>query len=177
MSRLGFRHCDSRYPFVRNDASQPEARWHATGAGPANYFVDTPAGAWAEFLRHEGIKDPKDLPGVARSIWAVEIPETGYATPRLAQGTMTGDKSTYPACRAEAASLRATGANRIEAESAALVAGGARGWVADPNERDASIARDGLVWVLFGSAGTLTGWLAVESGTPPARILPLVNHF
>lgn len=177
MSRLGFRHCDSRYPFVRNDATQPEARWHAMGTGPANYFADTPVGAWAEFLRHEAIRDPADLVGIARSIWAVEIPESGYATPTLPLGVLTGDQTTYPACQAEAATLRANGAARIEAPSAALLEGGARGWVANPNEQDAPSARNGLVWVLFGSAGHLAGWPTVESGAPPARLLPLVHHF
>ena len=176
MSRLGFRHCDSRYPFVCSDATQPEARWQAAGVGPASYFADTPVGAWAEFLRHEGITDVKDLAGVARSLWAVEIPETGYATPSLSNVVLTGDKATYPACQAAAVALRASGANRIEAPSAALLAGGARGWIADPNEQVAPRPRDGLVWVLFGSAFDLIGWPAVEAGAPPARVLPLVRH-
>lgn len=177
MSRLGFRHCDSRYPFVRNDATQPEARWHASGTGPANYFADTAAGAWAEFLRHEGIRDPMDLAGVARSIWTVEVPQTGYAKPALPIRVLTGDRSTYPACQAHAARLRSGGATRIEAPSAALLAGSARGWIADPTERVAPKARDGLVWILFGAAGHLVGWPAVESGAPPPRMLPLVHHF
>jgi hypothetical protein len=45
-------------------ASQPAARWHADGEGPAQYLADTPVGAWAEFLRHEGITDEADLSGV-----------------------------------------------------------------------------------------------------------------
>lgn len=177
MSRLGFRNCDSRFPFLWNDATQPEARWHAAGAGPANYFADTAVGAWAEFLRHEGIQDPADLVGVARSLWAVELPETGYATPTLSTSVLTGDQATYPTCQAEAATLRGGGAERIAAPSAALLAGGARGWIADPHEQDAPAARDGIVWVLFGSAINLIGWPAVESGAPPARVLPLVRHY
>ena len=156
---------------------EPEARWHATGTGPANYFADTAAGAWAEFCRHEGIRDPIDLAGVARSLWAVELPETGYALPTLATSVLTGGYTTYSACQAAAAAVRSNGAERIEATSAALLAGGAWGWVANPNEQVAPISRDGLVWVLFGSAGHLVGWPVVESGAPPARVLPLVRHF
>ncbi|HEX5313557.1 MAG TPA: RES domain-containing protein [Gammaproteobacteria bacterium] len=177
MSRIGFRHVDSRYPFVRNDADQPAARWHAEGTGPANSFADTPAGAWAEFLRHEEIRDAADLPGIARSLWAVELPETAYASPALPPSVLEGDRSSYPACRAEAASLRARGAERIEAPSAALLPGGARGWIANPVQHEAPGARNGLVWILFGDASHLVGWPAVESGSPPARVLPLVRHF
>jgi hypothetical protein len=68
---LAFRHCDPRFPFLWQTAVQPAARWHVTGEGPANYFSDTPTGAWAEFLRHEGITDVTDLAGVRRSLWAV----------------------------------------------------------------------------------------------------------
>jgi len=177
VSRLGFRHCDSRYPFLRTDSTQPEARWHAAGTGPANYFADTAAGAWAEFLRHEGITDPVDLGGVARSLWVVDLPETGYGAASLALNVLTGDLSSYPACQAEAAALRATGIERIEAPSAALLPDSARGWIADPDERESPSARDGVVWVVFGSAPNLIGWPAVEAGAPPARVLPLVHHF
>ena len=46
--RVGFRHCDPRFGFLWLTAAQPEARWHAAGEGPANYFADTPTGAWDE---------------------------------------------------------------------------------------------------------------------------------
>ena len=71
---IGYRHCDRRFPFLWSDSSQPPARWHSLGEGPANYFADTPVGAWAEFIRHEGITEEADLASVDRSLWAVEIP-------------------------------------------------------------------------------------------------------
>jgi len=83
-------------PFLWQSAAQPEARWHGTGDGPANYFADTPVGAWAEFLRHEEITDPADLAGVRRSLWVVELPDSGYATAALSQRVMTGGLATYP---------------------------------------------------------------------------------
>lgn len=55
-----FRQADPRYPFLWDTAAQPPARWHGPGEGPAHYFADTPAGAWAELLRHEEITDPDD---------------------------------------------------------------------------------------------------------------------
>jgi len=173
---IAFRHCDPRWPFLRSDASQPAARWHAAGDGPASYFADTAVGAWAEFLRHEEIKDVADLAGVRRSLWAVEIPGAGYGVPRLPNATLRGDKTTYPACQAEASTLRAAGHIGVQAPSAALPPNAAAGWQCSPHEVPAG-TRDGRVFVVFGAPAGLVGWPAVEAGQPPARILPLVNHF
>lgn len=172
--RIGYRHCDPRYPFVWQSASQPAARWHAAGDGPANYFSDTSSGAWAEFLRHEGITDPADLAGVRRSLWAVELPDDGYATPVLPQATLLGDESSYPDCQAEARRMRASGVERIEVVGAALLPGGARGWQSLGTVTPAPTPRDGKVFVLFGPCDAV-GWIAVDAGAPPALVLPLVR--
>src|SRR5262249_47617148 len=123
--RLGFRHCDPRFPFLWQTTAQPGARWHADGEGPANYFANTPVGAWAEFLRHEAIVDPADLQGIRRSLWAVELPDAGYSAPSLPDATLFGDETTYPVCQAEARTLRSAGADKIEVRGAALLPGGA----------------------------------------------------
>ena len=68
---IAFRQVDRRYPFLWEDASQPAARWHADGEGPAHYFADTPDGAWAELLRHEEIIDQDDLRTIRRQMWAI----------------------------------------------------------------------------------------------------------
>jgi RES domain len=173
--RIGFRHCDPRWPFLWLSADQPQARWHAPGEGPANYFADTPVGAWAEFLRHEEITEVVDLQGVRRSLWAVELPEAEFAIPELPQVALTGGVQTYKTCQAEARRLRATGAKALQAPAAALLPGGARGWPAGlDSQTEPEPERDGLVWVLFGQQA-LTGWPAVESGCPPASVLPLVR--
>lgn len=173
--RIGFRHCDPRFGFMWASAAQPAARWHGDGEGPANYFADTPVGAWAEFLRHEGITDEKDLAGVRRSLWVVEIPDSGYAVPDLPIGVLVGGVASYAACQVEAKRLRAEGSNRLQANSAALLPGGARGSVATAaGAMPARTDRDGLVWVLFGSH-EVTGWIAVDGGSPPAAVLPLVR--
>jgi hypothetical protein len=174
--RLGFRHCDSRMPFLWQSDQQPPARWHGEGEGPANYFADTPVGAWAEFLRHEGITDPADLAGVRRSLWVVELPEDGYASPKLPARTLTGGLDSYAACQAEARRLRKGGALRLEAPAAALNPGTARGWQANPQLAPARDPRDGRVWVLFGACASV-GWPGAVAGQPPAEVLPLVRHF
>ena len=174
-TRIGFRHCDPRFGFLWLSATQPEARWHGAGEGPANYFADTPTGAWAEFLRHEGITEAADLAGVRRSLWAVELPGDGYETPELHSAVLRGGVSTYPTCQATARELRTAGSQRLEAPTAALIPGGASGSRATVSGLgSAAPARDGRVWVLFGHVD-LRGWLAVDGGAPPPSVLPVVR--
>ena len=173
---IGYRHCDRGFPFLWSDSSQPPARWHSLGEGPANYFADTPVGAWAEFIRHEGITEEADLASVDRSLWAVEIPEAAYPKPNLPRSTLLGGLLTYTDCQDEARRLRQGGAQCLEAPSAALLPRGARGWVAMPNIQAAHGSRSGKVWVWFGARPDFAAWPAVEGGTPPSRVLPLVRH-
>jgi hypothetical protein len=81
---IGFRQADPRYPFLWSDPSQPAARWHADGEGPAHYFADTPDGAWAELLRHEEIHDPADVVTIRRALWAVELGDEPASAPSTA---------------------------------------------------------------------------------------------
>jgi len=172
--RIGFRPVDARFPFLWEGADQPAARWHAAGAGPAQYIADTPDGAWAEFLRHEDITDVEDLDGIARSIWAIELPDDIEAAEEVGLDQATGGLASYPACGAHAAERRAAGVRMLCAPSAALAAGGARGQVTDGGLREGP-DRDGRVWVLFGSYPALVGWRIAERGRPDQRLLPLVR--
>ncbi len=172
---IAFRHADPRYPFLWETAAQPPGRWHGSGDGPVQYFADTPDGAWAEFLRHEAIQDPADLITVQRAIWAVDVPDEPTAMPQLAEAVMTGDSTTYAACQAEAEQLRANGATRLEAPSAALVLGGASGQVVNGGLVDA-LPRNGRVLVIFGARPNLVGWQVVAQGRPADRLLALVRH-
>lgn len=173
--RLGFRHSDPRFGFLWATPAQPAARWHGQGEGPVNYFADTPTGAWAEFLRHEGIVDPEDLAGVRRSLWVVELPAGRYASPTLPAEQTEGGLATYQACQAEARRLRAAGATRLQTRSAALHGGRAHGWLSRGGGAEPSpVPRDGMVCVLFGHLD-LVGWLAVDAGSPPAVVLDLVR--
>ena len=178
----GFRHADHRYPFLWESAAQPAGRWHADGEGPVQYLADTPDGAWAEFLRHEEITDPDDLPGITRSLWAIEVPDPvldGADRPSVTDGNaapdMTGGTDTYPACQGYARDQRLRGVTEMITPSAALHPGGARGQVTDNGLRDAE-NRDGATWVLFGRRPGLRGWRVVDRGAPPARVLDLTRH-
>jgi RES domain len=171
-----YRHADQRYPFLWESAGQPPARWHGPGEGPVQYFADTPDGAWAEFLRHEGITEESDLLNVRRALWAIELPDNLAADePNLSRAVLTGGADTYAACRDEARRLRANGAKALRAPSAALVPGGARGWKVDGSLQLAS-PRDGSVFAVFGPRSDLTGWAACSAASPRSDLLPRVRQ-
>ncbi len=172
-----FRQADPRYPFFWSDASQPAARWHADGEGPAHYFADTPDGAWAELLRHEEITDAEDASTLRRALWAIEIGGAPLESVSLPSRVLTGGRRTYRVCQQHARRLRARGARRLVAPSAALLPGTAAGCeVVAGAERSAS-SRDGVVIVVFGAPEGLIGWKAVERGAPPADLIPRVRQF
>ncbi len=172
-----FHHCDRRFPFLWETADQPAARWHGDGEGPVQYFSDTPSGAWAEFLRHEDITDERDLEGVQRALWAVDVPLEGMriAKPALKSSALLGGLQSYETCRIEARRLHFAGVQAIKAPSAALKSSGAGGWKVDDGEREAD-PRDGIAYAVFGKQPACKGWPVVDAGTAPVRVLPRVRH-
>ncbi len=171
-----YRHADSRFPFLWEDADQPPARWHGPGEGPVQYFADTPDGAWAEFLRHEGITDESELVNVRRALWAIEAPD-GLAAeePRVAREVLTGGLDTYEECRKEARRLRRKGAVALRAPSAALRPGSAGGWRVEGGLQRAA-ERDGIVFAVFGARPDLVGWMAAFAGRPRSDLLTRVRQ-
>ena len=91
-------------------------------------------------------------------------------------GKASGGLASYAACRVEANRLRAAGARALRAPSAALLPGAARGQRVAGGLVEAP-DRDGEVLALFGARPRERGWLCVEAGRPPERLLPLVRHF
>jgi len=170
---IGFRHADPRFPFLWETAAQPGARWHADGAGPVQYLAETPDGAWAELLRHEGITDAADLDGVRRALWAVDLPDPPDARPALPLTDLLGGTDSWPACQAEADRLRTGGAAGLVAPSAALSADPSgfrvQGGLLPGPERTESVV------VLFGSRPDLVGWAACAIGRPRADLLERVR--
>jgi len=170
-----FRQTDRRYPFAWESSTQPAGRWHGEGEGPAHYFADTPDGAWAEFLRHEEITDVEDLVTVRRTLWAVEIDEETPAKVACDREALAGGPDTWPTCQQHARELRQRGATRLQAPSAALQAGAARGWTVRAGLQPAA-PRDSEVIVDFTPAPRFVAWRCVEDGPPPAELLPRVRH-
>ena len=173
---IGYRHADPRFPFLWEDSSQPPARWHGEGEGPAHYFVDTPDGAWAEFLRHEEIRDVEDLLTVRRSLWAVLLPEESLASPDLPETLLTGGLRTYRDCQSEARRLREEGALGLRTPCAAILDGTPSGWRVEGGLQPGP-ARDEGVVVLFGRRPDLVGWAACDEGRPREDLLERVRHF
>lgn len=69
--------------------------------------IDT-EGAWAEFLRHEGITDSSELVNVRQALWAIELPEDLPAeAQRLAKAVLTGGTARYKECQVEGRRLLA----------------------------------------------------------------------
>jgi len=171
-----YRHADARFPFLWESADQPASRWHGPGEGPVQYFADTPYGAWAEFLRHEGITKEAELANVRRALWAIEVPDDlRTETPRLRQPVLTGGIGTYKKCQKEARRLRSTGAPALRALSAALLPGGAQGWKVDGRlQPDAK--RDGTVIAVFGVRPDFKGWMAAFAARPRSDLLGRVRH-
>lgn len=171
---LLFRNCDRRWPFLWESSGQPAGRWNGPGEGPVQYFADTPDGAWAEFVRHEGITDEADLAGVSRALWVVELEQPELATPDLPSRIATGGPETYDACRAEARRLRDQGRAGLRVRSGALEPRGARGRRVELGLQDGP-GRDGDVIVLFGRWPQAVGWQVVDAGRPPTDLLPRVR--
>lgn len=139
------------------------------------YLCDTPDGAWAEFLRHEGITSEDELENVARTLWAVEVPDAlQVVSPAIPEDLATGGAQTYPACRAQARALRRGGAENLKVRSAALTPGAANGWRVAAGLR-AGHSRDGYVYVIFGARPGWTGWRASAAGRPGPELLGRVR--
>ncbi|MBI4421899.1 MAG: RES family NAD+ phosphorylase [Gemmatimonadetes bacterium] len=173
---IGYRHADARLPFLWEGGGQPPGRWHGQGEGPTHYLADTPDGAWAEFLRHEGITGPDDLATIRRALWAVELGQPPTVHPRLPAAVLVGGTETYEPCQAESRRLRSRGASGLEAPSAALLPGGAAGLRVEGGLA-AGRTREGRVVVLFGPRPDLVGWRAAAEGRPHPDLLPRVRHF
>jgi len=174
---IAYRHCAPNLAFLWEIPDQPAARWHRSGEGPVQYLADTPAGAWAEFIRHEEITELDDLSGVRRALWAVELPDDlDLRTPALPLADLLGGVDSYVACQQEAADIRASGADGVDAVSAALQPGAASGWTLD-HGMHRTAPQDGRVFVLFGAQPQIRGWPVVRAGAPSVEVLAETRQF
>jgi RES domain-containing protein len=170
-----YRACDRRYPFLWASADQPPGRWHDSGEGPCHYLATTAKGAWAEILRHEEITELEDLLDLELSLWDVETPQP-TEIPRLDHDTLTGDKTSYPACRAEARRLRANAAIGLRTPSAAALSGQAERYTVDTSGSYSVGTMPTETLVLFGLPSDLVG-MPLAEGHPEPTILDDVRHF
>ena len=128
-----------------------------------------------EILRHEQVTELEDLLDLERALWEVVVPDPAFR-PRLDEATLTGDKSTYPACRAEARRLRGAGASGLVAPSAAVRSGRAERYGVD--QRGEQVVDEVVTEtvVIFGPPIDLVG-MPIGEGHPDPTFLADVRHF
>jgi hypothetical protein len=133
-------------------------------------------GAWADFLRHEEIRDMADLATIRRAIWAVELGDERVGVPDVPLDVACGDRSTYRQCQEAARRLRKAGYRRLQVPAAALLPGGAQGHRMNGQSIHCD-NRDGHVLVLFGTPEDLrlVGWPAAVDAAPPRDLLRRVR--
>jgi hypothetical protein len=162
-----YRACDRRFPFLWSDDSQEPARWHGDGEGPCHYLATTADGAWAEVLRHRDIHELDELLDLELAIWELEVPMP-TARPNLDPDLLTGDASSYPACRDEARRLRAAGHDSLRAPAAALVSGAAALYGVAGGEQVVVGSAPNETFVFFGVPDELVGAPIAEGHPEPA---------
>ncbi|PZM83454.1 MAG: hypothetical protein DKT66_09885 [Candidatus Melainabacteria bacterium] len=185
MKQILFRQSDANYPPLWEDgAFQRAARWHGNGQGPAQYFADTPDGAWAELLRHEEILEPLSAEEFAdrfnRTLWAVEVDlpdQICDMEKRVSGGELIGDELSYNVCQKAAIEAREENYIAIMAPSAALVEEGANGVCVGNGVLNSGPARQGRVFVVFRAMPETICWPC--GGTPilNERMISRVRYF
>ena len=169
-----YRACDRRFPFFWSDDSQEPGRWHGEGDGPCHYLATTADGAWAEVLRHREVRELDELLDLELSIWELEVP-VPTAQPQLDLGHLTGDASSYPACRDEARRIRAAGHESLRAPAAALVSGVAELSGVIGGEQVVVGSARNETYVFFGSPDRLVG-APIAEGHPNPVVLEDVRY-
>lgn len=169
-----YRVCDRRFPFLWADASQQPGRWHGSGDGPCHYLSTTPKGAWAEVLRHHGIRQSDELFDLELSLWELDVPAP-TATPDLDPTVLVGDGTSYPACRAEARRIRAAGHGSLRAPAAALISGAAELFGVLGGAQVVTRTTPSETVAIFGAPDALVG-MPLSEGRPDPAVLDDVRH-
>lgn len=182
-----FRQNDANYAFLFPEGiSQPPARWHGEGDGPAQYFATTPDGAWAELLRHEEITEEL-TPAVfnemfSRVLWAIDFPNeiqiTEITQDRLTLDVCIGDEHTYLACQQAARALRNNQVRCLQVRTAALHDGQAQGAAVGPSgQLTPGPSLEGKTIVYFGTLPKAVGWRCGTSPVLDENFTKKVRHF
>ena len=69
---VAFRYSNYDTPFWARPNSRP-GRWHVRGDPPTQYLALTPAGAWSQLIRYEGLRDEPAVAEVRMAMWAVRL--------------------------------------------------------------------------------------------------------
>lgn len=174
-------------PLPIEPQQQEAQRYNRQGIDYVQYFASSPRAAWAEHVRHEGIKDPVDLEAVRRAIYAAWITEVEIADLsglEIAEGLEAGlsnalvgdDEASLERARALADDLRLSGYRGLLAPSAALPGSSTLALFGPRSEHitDHPVSTD-RAWV----ASSRVQVVPVATGSPSAvmRVLDAVRHF
>ncbi len=170
---VAFRYSSYDTPFwVRRNSE--DGRWHRRVDGPTQYLSLSPAGAWAELLRHEAITDEHEAAQVQTQMWIARI-----------EGESVADYGDFPAadaagfdpralvdedyshCQEEGRRLRQDGVAGVLAPSAAL-----------PGEVNLTLfgARYSIRWQAAPALKSAVAATVVAVGAPPRGIVAQVRH-
>jgi RES domain-containing protein len=124
---VAFRYSNYDTPFWARPNTDA-GRWHAAGEPATQYWSVAPEGAWAELIRHEHLRDEREVAEVRMSIWVAEFryqriaDYSDFARADTAAGVSAKAvvAEDYAACQAEGRRLRDAGFQGVIAPSAAL---------------------------------------------------------
>jgi RES domain len=173
VNRGGFRYANYDTPFWSRPNTLP-GRWHLPGDGPTQYLSLSPAGAWAELIRHEELRTEDEVAHVRTKLWVVELNAGNLADyGNFEQARAAGfdpdalvDED-YGRCQREGARLRSRGYGGVVAPSAAL-----------PGAINVTLfgARYSIRWMVQPVTASAIPAAVAAVGAPPPGIVARVRH-
>jgi RES domain len=173
VNRGGFRYANYDTPFWSRPNTLP-GRWHLPGDGPTQYLSLSPAGAWAELIRHEDLHTEDEVAQVRTKLWIVELNAGNLAdygsfdlalTAGFDPGALVDED--YTRCQEEGARLRSLGYRGVVAPSAAL-----------PGAINVTLfgARYSIRWMVQPVTASAIPAAIAAIGAPPPGIVARVRH-
>ena len=172
--RTFFRYSSYDTPFwARNNRST--GRWHIAGRHATQYLAAHPDGAWAELIRHEGLRSEDEVQLVKMQIWAVELHQNNLVDYSTFERAETAGFEPYAlidddwnACQREGERLRNLGYAGVVAPSAAL-----------PGALNITLfgRRIRTTWAQPTLLASAVPACVVAVGCPPAGLVPRVRQF
>lgn len=172
---IAFRWSDYDVPLWTRPNTSP-LRWNRARQEPTQYMSLSPEGSWAELIRAERLRTPRELSLVSMPMWILKVRETNladYSTFERARAAGFPPQALvaedYERCEAEADRLRENGFRGVLAPSAAL-----------PGTVNLTLfGRRLMVPWDYSQERLMASFVRAKRlvvGRPPDELLPLVRH-
>lgn len=172
---IAFRWSDYDVPLWTRPNTSP-LRWNRARQEPTQYMSLSPEGSWAELIRAERLRTPRELSLVSMPMWMLKVRETNladYSTFERARAAGFPPQALvaedYERCEAEADRLRENGFRGVLAPSAAL-----------PGTVNLTLfGRRLMVPWDYSQERLMASFVRAKRlvvGRPPDELLPLVRH-